>query len=136
MTFPLAGNNSESLGQVIDRWQAEPFSYGKDCCQFAGECIEALTGKNPMSGFRYEDEFEARSIIDRHGSLKNAIINTLGDPIPVNETTDGDVILVHLKSEQIVGVRYKERIIVRTEMGCTDWPLRYGSTAWSHKWVS
>lgn len=117
---------------VIQKWSDQPFAYGSDCCQFAGEMVEAIHGWNPMRSFSYSDEAEAQAIIDRHGNLEAAMTATIGEPIPVTDAVDGDAVVVdQTDGTQIAGVVYRGLIAVRTRKGVTDWPLGVARRAWS-----
>lgn len=130
-----------SVHAIINRWAALPFRYGLDCCQFAGEVIEDIAGRNPMAAFAYENRPQAMAIIEEYGSLRAAITATLGEPIPVREARDGDALLVDLRAclprmaeligDEIVGVAWRDRCVVRTSTGVTDWPMSRATACWS-----
>jgi len=116
--------------QVVQKWASTPFTYGADCCQFAGEMVEAIHGWNPMLAFDYASEASAAKIIESHGSLERAIEATLGPGH--EEPAEGDVVVVdQTDGSQIAGVVFKGRIAVRTFQGITDWPVEYARRAWS-----
>jgi hypothetical protein len=118
--------------KVIREWADTPFSYGKDCCQFAGAVVEITAGYNPMTAFDYADEAEADAAIATYGTLQDAVTAHLGEPAPPPYKT-GDVTL-HVQKpsgEQIVGVVIDDRSVVRTKQGITDWPLERAVCVWS-----
>lgn len=131
-----------SIHAVINRWAGKPFGYGRglDCCQFAGEVIEELTGHNPMSAFTYANKWQAWAIIAEYGSLRTAVSATLGDEVPATEARDGDPLLVDVRThlprmaelvgDEMIGVCWKGRCVVRTNQGVTDWPLEWATAAW------
>jgi hypothetical protein len=115
--------------EVIHRYQSEPFKYGKDCCQFVGDCVEAVTGKNPTKGFEYRNKREALRLIASYGSLLDLFVAHLGKPYDGHK--DGDIcIRLQPDGEYIAGVVYRNRMLVRTENGVTDWPLEYALAVW------
>jgi len=121
--------------KVIREWADTPFSYGKDCCQFAGAVVECVAGYNPMSTFDYTNEDEAKAAIAAHGSLQDAVTATLGEPSQPPYKT-GDVTLHYVvynngDNEQAVGVVVDGRSVVRTKTGITDWPLDRANCVWS-----
>jgi hypothetical protein len=122
------------MREIIIKYTHAPFEYGvTDCCQFAGECIEAVTGKNPMHGFLYDDEKSAYEIIESYGSLDAAITATLGEGIQGEyEPHDGDVALCKSTNDiEIVGVVCQGRIVVLSpKTGVTDWPLERAWNVW------
>ncbi len=130
-----------SVHSVINRWAKVPFSYGADCCQFAGEVIQEITGRNPMDQIaEYGSEREADAVIQSYGGLRAAVTATLGEPIAVAQARDGDPLLVDLRTfhprmadligDEMIGVYWKSRIVVRTTRGITDWPTAWAICAW------
>ena len=119
-----------TIREVIDEWAERPFSYGQDCCQFAGAVIEAITGRNPMDRFTYRNEAEALAIIAEHGSLFDAMQATLGEPYD-GPFKDGDV-TVHnmLNGQQIAGAVYCGESIVKTKTSVMNWPIEWAKAVW------
>jgi len=115
--------------EVIHRYHAEPFRYGRDCCTFVGECVEAVTGRNPTADFHYSNRREAARLIASYGSLYALFLHHLGEPYDGHK--DGDIAMrLQTNGEYIAGVVYRDRMIVRTETGVTDWPLDYAIAIW------
>ena len=112
--------------EVVADFSSKDFDYGvADCCQFAGEMVRSVTGANPMDRFTYETEGEAQNIIKRHGSLNAAMREVLGKPICAPYKT-GDVVVYQMTNgEQIAGVIFKGRAVVKTKKSLTDWPLDF-----------
>ena len=110
--------------EVVDDFSSKNFDYGgTDCCQFAGEMVRALTGSNPMDRFAYETEADAQKLIKSFGSLNLAVQHVLGKPVCAPYKT-GDVCVYQMTNgEQIAGVIFKGRAVVKTKTGLTDWPL-------------
>lgn len=124
-----------SVREVIYKYRNRPFTYGDaDCCAFVGECLTASGGDNPMRLFAYRDEDEAREVIAQYGSLEAAITATLGDPFPIIDAKENDVVLVEQYGEQIAGIVHRTdlglRCVMRTRKGVVDWPLVRGIRAW------
>lgn len=117
--------------EVVKQWADRPFAYGADCCQFAGEMVEAMHGWNPMNAFSYADEGSANRIIAEYGSLEAAITATLGEAH--REPVEGDVVVVDLKDgSQIAGVVFRGRVVVRAKpRGLIRWPRAYARRAWT-----
>ena len=116
--------------KVIREWASTPFSYGKDCCQFAGAVVECVAGYNPMSTFDYTNEDEAKAAIAAHGSLQDAVTAILGEPSDPPYKT-GDVTLHEYNGEQIVGSVIDGESVVRTKQSITNWPLDSAICVWS-----
>lgn len=112
-------------------WSNRPFRYGEDCCQFAASFIEMRTGHNPMVDFIYSNKKEALALIAKYGSLEDAITETLGEPIPVTEAKELDVLLADTDNGPAAGILYNGRCVIRTPTGLMDWPLEFARLAWS-----
>ena len=122
-----------TIGEVIMRYSRKPFSYGADCCQFVGECLESIGKYNPMRELEYGSEREAYEIIESHGTLADAITHYFGDPIPVDDARPGDVVVAESGGRQLAGIAvltHEPRMVVRTEKGVTDWSLGRALFAW------
>jgi len=121
-----------SVGRVVHEWSDKPFSYGLfDCCQFAAAVVEEQTGKNPMNAFSYDSKFGAYRIIRSYGSLKAAMLKVLGKPIAVDDAKHGDVLLIEADGQQLAGVVYLGRAVVRSRNGLIDMEQSSASAAWS-----
>jgi len=84
-------------------WSEVDFQWGeKDCCIFAGDCIEAITSKNPMTDFikkysnnPYTNKREAILLIKNSFSdLGSCIEQVLGKPRDINFAQRGDLVLL------------------------------------------
>jgi len=126
MTVRHAG--SAEVRAVIDRYAGLPFRWGLDCCQFAGECMAAVGGHNPMDGLNYDDEASAQALIDRHGGMRAALLAVFGEPY--DGCKNGDVLYVSRCGVEMAGVVYRGRCVVRTQQGLMDWPIEWASLVW------
>ena len=114
---------------VINKYAGLPFRYGQDCCQFVGECIEAITGKNPIVGLTYSDEREAYAIIDRFGGLENAMRHFLGEPYDGHK--DGDACLMDNNGGRLAAaVIWRNEVIGRVGNGLMNYPLNRAKIIW------
>ena len=117
------------MRSVIDKYAGLPFRYGQDCCRFAAECVEAVTGNNPMFGLRYSDEREAYRIINRYGGLEGALRHFLGDPYAGHK--DGDVCLMDDNGGHLAAaVIWHDEVIGRVETGLMNYPLDRAKLIW------
>ncbi len=114
---------------VIDKYAGMPFRYGLDCCQFVGECIEAITGKNPMYQFRYKNEGQANAILAQYGDLEGAMRHALGEPYDGHK--DGDACLISANGGRFAAaVIYRDRVVARVKGGLMDYPLSRAQLIW------
>ena len=120
------------MREVIDKYAGLPFRYGEDCCTFAGECVEALTGSNPMSRFSYSSEDEANEILDAYGGIEAAIRDVLGEPYEGHR--DGDVCLIDSNDgRQAAAIIYRGRVVARVKGGLMEYPLNRALMIWKTK---
>ena len=122
------------MKHIVDKYTRAPFEYGlTDCCRFAGECTEAMTGKNIAARFGYSNEQEANDLIASYGSLEKLMDDELGDEVSGEyEPKDGDVALCKTTAGfELVGVVYRGVLIVLTKTGVMDWPLSRAYKVWA-----
>ena len=74
-----------------------PFAWGSnDCCGFAADCVEALTGAKHFKGLRgYSTELQAAKLLKEHGGVVGIANAVLGDAISPLLATVGDVVLTN-----------------------------------------
>lgn len=114
--------------EVIHRYAKQPFRYGtSDCCQFVGDCLQAVHGINPALDFIYSDEMSMRRQVAKHGSMDALLTATLGEP----GTTPHEYDVALVEDQQVVGIVYKGRIVVRTETDVNDLPLYRSTRFWT-----
>lgn len=122
-----------NVEKVLLDWSSRPFQFESDnCCEFVGDVLYAMFGKNPMDSFHYKTKKEALRAIGQHGTLVDAINATLGNCLPFSEPfVDGDVIAcVQIDKSWIAGVVLGQRIAVKTKASIVDWPLSYATYRW------
>ncbi len=120
------------MRKVIEKYQSLPFVWGtSDCCTFVAECIEERTGSNPMAHLQYSSEEEANALIHKHSGLHGMIQSLLGKPRMLDEKPQhGDCVLTMGGGQFMAGIVYRDRVVVRTKKGVTDWPLHFALRAW------
>ncbi len=107
--------------EVIRKYAFTPFDYnGHDCCDFVGDCLEALGEQNYSKLFPRHNEESAYRYIDEAGGLDKLLaeIFEATDEPP----QDGDIALVKMKLEYVAGIVYRGRILVRVLSGVMDLP--------------
>ena len=117
------------MKDVIRKYVDMPFEYGNDCCAFVGECVESITGDNPMNVFNYQTEAEAAALLGVYGGLERAITATLGQPY--DDIKDGDVCLINSNDgRHAAGIVFQGRIVARVANGLMDYPLERALRVW------
>lgn len=85
-----------ALASVIESRMASPFEWGKnDCCLFAADCVQAITGHDPAVDARgeYKDERGAARVLRKLGGLEVVASTRVGEEVPVMMARVGDVVL-------------------------------------------
>jgi len=125
------------LHAIIQDAEKRQFTWGQwDCCQWAGLCIEACTGSNPVAEWagRCTTAAGAQRILARHfgGSLQTGWTQILGEPVPPLTAGRGDVCLVQLDDQPACGVvdLSGERVACLSLDGLEFVPLTAAVAAW------
>jgi hypothetical protein len=114
-----------------------PFEWGRqDCVLFVGDCIHAMTGKDPVADIRgrYADEAGARALFEElsGGRTWFGMVRTLLDPVPVAMAQLGDVALVRKepggRSMFVFGIVADDRIAAPSVTG-----LRFAPRTQAHR---
>jgi hypothetical protein len=84
----------EALMTTVDRYRSASHEWGRsDCCQFAADCIQAMTGYDLRENFaRYNSEATARAILIAHGGIEGLATSVLGAPKSVARAQVGDLV--------------------------------------------
>lgn len=115
---------------VIHKYSSMPFTYGTaDCCRFVADCIEAVTGHQPMAALSYSTRAEAEALIASYGSLRDIMTALLGEPYA--GAKDGDACMIRVAGQDIAAVVYRGRCLLKTGLSVTDYPLWRAQLFWS-----
>jgi hypothetical protein len=87
-----------ALDQVFQAADGKPFAWGKhDCCQFAADCIHAVTGRERRTLFpNYTDEAGATEILERYDGMRGLLSHALGEPVSWELAMTGDIALIDM----------------------------------------
>jgi hypothetical protein len=123
------------LAAFLTHRQSQPFCWGKnDCCLFAADAINVITGVDHASAFRgrYTTAIGAKRALIRYGKgdIKHTFIAKFGTPIGVLNASRGDVALVNINGENVVGMVFGN-IYVVSEHGLLQLPLSHAMGIWS-----
>lgn len=87
--------------------QAAPFVWGThDCCLWAADMVQALTGLDFASTWRgsYSTAAEAAHLLAELGGVSEVAISTLGQPLAPAFAGVGDVVLVRHDGRELLAV--------------------------------
>lgn len=82
------------LADAMAAHREQPWVRGPaaDCCGFAGACVEAITGADPLVGWgQWSTTREAQRILRPHGSLRAAVGTQLGAEVHIGLVQPGDI---------------------------------------------
>lgn len=85
------------LEAFLAQRRAQPFAWGiNDCCTFAADAVQAITGQDPApAGLRaHRTEKQALRALRRHGGVVGIATDAMGPPAPVSLACVGDVVVV------------------------------------------
>jgi len=94
---------------VIRAAEKRPFLWGEhDCCLFAADCAEAMTGENFADGWRgtYDSETGAKKALLRGGGSLEKVLAKYLDVVPVKMAQRGDIAIVENAGTRCAGVIY------------------------------
>jgi hypothetical protein len=111
---------------------AEPFAWGgHDCCLFASDAVQALTGHDPAADLRgYRTEREALRIIQAQGGLRAIAQARAGAEVPVLAAQVGDVGLLPLDGRDTLAVCGGAHWLAPGALGLAALPLDAAVAAW------
>lgn len=95
------------LEALIGQRQTAPFAWGlHDCCTFAADCVEAITGQDPApAGLRlHRTEKQALRALKRHGGVVGIATSAMGQPVSSSQARVGDVVLCQAGKRDMLGV--------------------------------
>ena len=105
---------------VIRAAEKRPFLWGEhDCCLFAADCAEAMTGDNFADGWRgtYDSETGAKKALLRGGGSLEKVLAKYLDEVPVKMAQRGDIAVVENAATRCAGVIYGGAVWVPGENG-------------------
>lgn len=94
------------LNRAVEAAMGAPFEYGEhDCCTFAADCVEAMTGVDHLKGFRgrYHDKKSAVALLRRSGVIPR-LRAKFGPGVPRAAAKRGFVVVSMGKQGATVGM--------------------------------
>ncbi|EQA7348115.1 DUF6950 family protein [Enterobacter hormaechei] len=105
---------------VMRAAEKRPFLWGEhDCCLFAADCAEAMTGDNFADGWRgtYDSETGAKKALLRGGGSLEKVLAKYLEEVPVKMAQRGDIAVVENAGTRCAGVIYGGAVWVPGEEG-------------------
>lgn len=124
-------NWPEILAYEIQAAKRRPFSWGThDCCAFAARVVGAMNGKDVAAGFLYQNEVQARALLEVFGGVEGIATSVLGEPIPALTAQRGDVCMVDTPDGPALGICDGAWIWCAAVAGLNRRPLADARKAW------
>lgn len=122
----------ERLASVVEARLCEPFAWGtNDCCMFAADCVEAMTGVDLLTKLRgtYDDEFGAARALEAYGGIANAC-DVLLERIDPATAKRGDLMLFEIDGRATLTVCAGECACGPGKEGLAFLPSLSAEAAW------
>lgn len=126
------------LEALLAEAQTKHFAWGQhDCCTFAMDAIEAITGENPLPELKgaYDSRFAGLRWLSRKGfsSIEDALDAVVGNRLPGPRLAGrGDIVLVESMTVGVVdGTASRVACLNMDEPGLVYLPPQYAVAAWS-----
>lgn len=126
-------NWTTALYAQLDAFNANPFNWGThDCCTFAADCVQAMTGVDQMAGYRggYKTAVGAARKLAKAGGMVAAISAELGEPIAPALAQRGDVVCFSSPLGDTCGVCLGSTIAAAGLGGITHTAMVQAFQAW------
>ena len=129
-------NWPELLAGKIDDARTSPFVWGEnDCCLFAADCVEIITGINLAGDYRsYKTKAEALHLLKKYGGvagIAEVIAKQHGIlEIPPLNAQRGDVCLFDIGRGDTLGIVAGEHIFAPGKDGLLGLPILQAKRAW------
>jgi hypothetical protein len=110
----------------------EPFAWGSnDCCLFAADCVEAITGEDPAKDLRgYTTALQAARIVKAHGGMAQFVTARIGVEIPPLMANVGDLVLVVVNGHDTLTVCNGSNVIGPGPSGMMCCGMGLAKAAW------
>jgi hypothetical protein len=121
------------LAAVVEQHRNMPFEFGvNDCCLFAADCVQAMTGVDPGAAHRdYTGMNGAARKIGEFGGVVGIGDTLFGTPVPVLLARVGDVGLVLASGRESLAVCNGDTWLATGELGQVALPIRSAVKAWA-----
>ena len=134
MTLKRTKGWEDRFTSLVQSRLREPFAWGgQDCCLWAADCVQALTGIDPAESLRgtYSTALEAARIVTELGGLEAIVTAALGEPLggPLFASV-GDIGIVETNGRQSLAVCNGAHWLAPSDGGMVPVPLELAATAW------
>lgn len=117
---------------VSDRRNA-PFVWGShDCCLWAADAVQSITGRDFAKPFRgtYDSALTALQVLDEHGGVEAIATKALGEPCEIGQLAVGDVVCVLNTGRKSLAVWQGQFVLAVGQFRLESLPMSEVVTAW------
>ena len=109
-----------------------PFAWGSnDCCLFAADAVQAMTGIDHAAELRdYGSALEAARLIADRGGLARIASGALGDPVAPVFASVGDVVLIENEGRELLALCNGTTGLAPGELGMVVLSMNAAKAAW------
>ena len=121
------------LSKTVEERLYEPFAWGSnDCVMFSADCLEAMTGVDPVSDLRgqWADSKQALRVITRLGGLPAAVKACGLEEVPPLFAKRGDLVLHRRDGTDALAICLGNQLAGPSESGLLFFGLECGVRAW------
>ncbi len=123
----------ERLAAFVESRRDAPFSWGgNDCCLFAADAVQAMTGTDPAADVRgsYDTTLAAAHLLGELGGVEAIAAARFGSEVPVALAGRGDIVAIDAGQGISLGVCLGAQVAVPAADGLAFLPLAQASRAW------
>lgn len=136
--WPRLAGWPEALVAAIEAARHRPFAWGEhDCAIMAADVVRAITGRDWYEDWRgtYATEEALAARVEPFGGVEGALASVMAafgaQEIDPAFAQRGDVVLVHIGNEEMVGIALDDRVAVAGLDGLGFAPRRMARRAWA-----
>lgn len=125
------------LAISIEMAKEKPFVWGThDCCLFAADCANAITGIDAAASLRgtYSNEGQATALVETNGGLASLVSSVCSGAgwlrITPKQAQRGDIVCYSENDSPALGICVGSQCAFLSPSGITFRPLTKCSTAW------
>lgn len=99
-------NWQAALSAFVAARRSMPFAWGSnDCCLFAADAVQAMTGVDHAAELRgYSSALEAGRLVEARGGLARIAAGALGEPVAPLFAAVGDVVLIENEGRDLLAL--------------------------------
>lgn len=121
------------LSDFIESRRQRDFLWGeRDCCLFACDAVQVVTGHDPAKRWRglYASEKGARRLLRDNGGVIGLAIIAFGAPVSAANAGRGDVVLIDTPDGEALGVCLGSVSAAQGKAGIVFNPISAAKAAW------